>query len=89
MLTVRKVPSIAIPKPTPATAVPARKMAAVVVSTPERLTTVPVSRVRHPPSMATDPLTPRDTTEVTSAPTSGRFYIAKLLELTIGGRDEV
>src|SRR5712692_7902495 len=61
-LTVRSAPSVAVPKPAPATAVPARKAAADVVSIAARVSMAPASRSRQPASMAAGPLTPRNTT---------------------------
>jgi len=50
---VRKAPSIAAPKPEPATAVPARRVGADAVSIAARVTAVPVSRKRQPASLMT------------------------------------
>ena len=64
---VRLPPSSASPKPKPATAVPARKAAAVVVAIVAKVTARPASRTRQPTSIAVRGVTPRNATVAAAA----------------------
>ena len=66
-LSVRNAPRNAIPKPTPATAVPDRKATADIAATAAKVTATPVSRIRHPASIAVGGARARHTT-VAAAP---------------------
>ena len=54
-LMVRKAPSIAVPKPAPATAVPARRAGADAVWIAARVSTAPATKARQPASIAAGP----------------------------------